>query len=205
MIDLMSLTPVEGVPTTQLFQSFNGKILIGGYSIIRIRRCDFRVGNMPDIYYEIGKREGTTFSRSFDVRGSFVRAYINGAEWRLAIGLKPRQLGSFDPGVTYGGSEDALGNPIDEISALLKNDVYDNSFDTKNTYPIKTTVRMEINSVDGVLPQGGTTPVMLIAEVSGVIIDAASIVLGSGGDLIVSGPIEWVGEEVKFSVAEMTA
>lgn len=199
----MSLTPIEGVPTTQLFQSFNGKILLGGYPIIRIRRCDFRVGNMPDIYYEIGKREGITFARSFDVRGSFVRAYINGAEWRIAIGLQPRQIGGFDPGTTYGGSVDVSGNPIDAISDLLKANVYDNSFLGKNTYPIKTTARLEINSVDGILSEGSSTPVMLIAEISGIIIDASSLILGSGGDLIVSGPHEWVGEEVKFSVAEM--
>ena len=196
----MSLAPLEGVPTTQLFQSFNGKILLGGYPIIRIRRCDFRVGNMPDIYYEVGRREGTTFARSFDVRGSFVRAYINGAEWRLAIGLRPRQVASFDPGTTYGGSVNESGAPIDEISVLLKENAYENTFSTKNTYPIKTNIRMEINSVDGILPIGGNTPMMLIAEVSGIIIDAASLILGAGGDLIVSGPIEWVGEEVKIKL-----
>ncbi len=201
----MSLTPVEGVPTTQLFQSFNGKILLGGYPIIRIRRCDFRVGNMPDIYYEIGKREGTTFTRSFDVRGSFVRAYINGAEWRLAIGLKPREIGNFDPGKTYGGSVDDLGEPIDAISDLLVENVYDNSFISKNVYPIKTTARLEVNSVDGILSEGKTKPVMLIAEISGIILDASSLILGAGGDLIVSGPHEWVGEEVRFSIAEMVS
>lgn len=201
---MTQLMPVEGVPTTQVFQSFNGKIYVGGYPIIRISRATFTISNMVDIYYEVGEREGLVYPREFDVRGSFTRAYVNGAEWKLAIGLSPLITATttkpvFDPGKIY---------IDDDLAALLDSlDAYDNSLETYNTYPIKTNISMDVNSVDNVpttvtIPTEETPsspiPYKVVADFFGVMIDAATIVVGGPGDIIISGPIDWVGESVKF-------
>lgn len=198
------LMPAEGIPNTQVFQSFNGKIYVAGYPIIRISRATFTISNMVDIYYEVGKREGIVYPREFDVRGSWTRAYVNGAEWKLAIGLKPRQIGNFDPGKTYGPDVDEFGTQLDSLESLLGAlDGYDNSLEDFNTYPIKTNVSMDVNSVDSVPMNDGTQNLdghKIVAEFFGVMIDAATIVLGGPGDIIISGPIDWVGERAQFKV-----
>lgn len=201
---MSQLMPAEGIPNTQVFQSFNGKIYVAGYPIIRISRATFTISNMVDIYYEVGRREGTVYPREFDVRGSFTRAYVNGAEWKLGIGLKPRQIGSFDPGKTYGPSSDEFGKQLDPIEDLLGQlDGYDNSLEDYNTYPIKTNITMDVNSKDNIPMNDGTQNLndqKIVADFFGVMIDAATIVLGGPGDIIISGPINWVGERAQFRV-----
>ena len=199
---MSQLMPAEGIPNTQVFQSFNGKIYVGGYPIIRISRATFTISNMVDIYYEVGRREGTPYPREFDVRGSFTRAYVNGAEWKLAIGLKPKQIGDFDPGKTYGPDVDEFGGSLDTLESLLGElDKYDNSLNGFNTYPIKTNISMDVNSVDNIPMNDGKQNMdghKIVADFFGVMIDAATLVLGGPGDIIISGPIDWIGESAKF-------
>ena len=201
---MSQLMPAEGVPNTGVFQSFNGKIYVAGYPIIRISRATFTVSNMVDVYYEVGRRQGIPYPREFDVRGSFTRAYVNGAEWKLAIGLKPKQIGDFDPGKTYGPATDEIGAQLDPIDSLLAQfNGYDNTLEDMNTYPIKTEISMDVNSVDGVPMNDGTQNLdghKIIADISGVIIDTAAIVMGGPSDIIISGPIDWIGETIKFRV-----
>ena len=183
-----------GLPTTGVYHSFNGKIYFGGLPIIRVSRANFTISNNPDLYPEVGRREATPYVREFDVRGSFTRAYVNGAEWRLALGRKPSAI--FDPGKEYkiGGDN--------ELKDLLA-DVHDNSFTTVNTYPIKTELRCEINMIDGILQERGSG-YGLIGIINGVMIDAATLTIGRGGDTIISGPINWIGEQVDFSLEVVT-
>ena len=201
---MSQLMPAEGIPNTQVFQSFNGKIYVGGYPIIRISRATFTISNMVDIYYEVGKREGIPYAREFDVRGSFTRAYVNGAEWKLAIGLEPKRTGTkpFDPGKEYGPDIDKFSDSITAIADLLDElDGWDNSLTTKNTYPIKTNISMDVNSVDEIRMNDGSqnmSPYKIVADFFGVMIDAATIVLGGPGDIIISGPINWIGESTQF-------
>ena len=201
---MSQLMPAEGVPNTGVFQSFNGKIYVAGYPIIRISRATFTVSNMVDIYYEVGKREGIVYPREFDVRGSFTRAYVNGAEWKLAIGLKPKQIGDFDPGKVYGPAADEFGAQLDRIEDLLAQfSGYDNTLEDKNTYPIKTEITTDVNSVDNVPMNDGTQNLdghKIVADISGVMIDAAAIVMGGPSDIIISGPIDWIGATIKFRV-----
>lgn len=201
---MFQLVPAEGIPNTQVFQSFNGKIYVGGYPIIRISRATFTIANMVDIYYEVGKREGIPYAREFDVRGSFTRAYVNGAEWKLAIGLQPKRTGTklFDPGKEYGPATDEFGYSITAIDELLNElDGWDNSLVTRNTYPIKTNISMDVNSVDNIPMNDGSknmNPHKIVADFFGVMIDAATIVLGGPADIIISGPINWIGESTQF-------
>lgn len=182
---------VMGLPSTGVYHSFNGKIYFGGLPIIRVSRANFTVSNNPNLYAEVGRREATPYVREFDVRGSFTRAYVNGAEWRLMIGRKPST--DFDPGKEY-----VIGG-TNELADLLQ-DSHSNSFNTVNTYPIKTQIRCEINMIDGVLQDNGGNGYGLIGIVYGVLIDAATLTVGRGGDLITSGPINWTGEQVDFSL-----
>ena len=201
---MSQLIPAEGIPNTQVFQSFNGKIYVAGYPIIRISRATFTISNMVDIYYEVGRREGIPYAREFDVRGSFTRAYVNGAEWKMAIGLEPKKY-DFEPGKTYGTvNSGALESLLDNL------DGYDNSLETYNTYPIKTDISMDVNSVDSIIMNRGADigGYKIVADFFGVMIDAATIVLGGPGDIIISGPINWIGESAQFraeSLATATA
>ena len=182
-----------GVPTTSVFHSFNGKVQLAGFDIIRIERANFTISNMADIYPEVGRREGTPYVKEFDVRGTFSRAYINGAEWRLAIGMQPGEEG-FDPGKEYAGEDPfAILFPTEKTS-------FSNKKVTKNVYPIKHTVRLEVNSIDDVPQDNGEGA--LYALITGVLINTSTIVLGQGGDLIMTGPVNWIGEKVEFNIIE---
>lgn len=184
-----------GIPTTSVFHSFNGKVQLAGFDVIRIERANFTISNMADIYPEVGRREGTPYVKEFDVRGTFSRAYVNGAEWRLAIGMKSGEEG-FDPGKIYENPTDG-GNPFEILFPVTKKS-FSNKRTTKNVYPIKHTVRLEVNSIDDVPQAYGAGA--LYALITGVLINTSTIVLGQGGDLIMTGPVNWIGEEVEFSI-----
>lgn len=208
-MSVMASLVKEGYPTTGLYQCFNGSISFGGFEIIRIENATFTVTNNPDIYFEVGRREGTTYTKEFDVRGSLRRAYINGVEWKLAVGfpalkrvtdIKGKEV-IFHPGKEY--------TDLDEGATLLSpNDFsFDNSFVTGNVYPIKTVGTFDINTKDGIPMEGGSpdapTRYKMFADITGIMIDALSVNIGQSGDLIMSGPINWIGENVKFGVEEI--
>ena len=184
-----------GLPSTGVYHSFNGKIYFGGLPIIRVSRANFAISNNPDLYPEVGRREATAYVREFDVRGSFTRAYVNGAEWRLVLGRKPSEI--FDPGKVYeiGGEN--------ELADLLV-DSHENSFNKVNTYPIKTKVKCEINMIDGIIQENASNGYALIGVIDGVMIDAATLTIGRGGDIITNGPIDWIGETVDFSLQSIS-
>lgn len=183
-----------GIPTTSVFHSFNGKVQLAGFDVIRIERANFTISNMADIYPEVGRREGTPYVKEFDVRGTFSRAYINGAEWRLAIGMAAGE-NEFDPGKQYANLDED-----DPFSALFANkSSFSNRKVGKNVYPIKHNVRLEVNSIDDI-PQDGTGGAMY-ALITGVLINTSTIVLGQGGDLIMTGPVNWIGEKADFNIA----
>ncbi len=193
-MSILDTSTVMGLPTTGVYHSFNGKIYFGGLPIIRVSRANFNVSNNPDLYPEVGRREATTYVREFDVRGAFTRAYVNGAEWRLALGRKPSSV--FNPGLVY----EVDGE--NELADLLQ-DIHDNSFDNVNTYPIKTKVKCDINLIDGI-PSTTVGGYGLVGIIDGVMIDAATLTVGRAGDLITSGPINWVGETVDFSLESVS-
>ena len=184
---------VMGLPSTRVYHSFNGKIYLGGLPIIRVSRANFTISNNPDLYPEVGRREATPYVREFDVRGSYTRAYINGAEWRLAIGLQPGAGGVFNPGSIYTGQDMA------DLFDAVASDTWSNERGDRNTYPVKTDASLDINMIDRV-PVEGTTGdgKALQATIIGIMIDAATLTVGRGGDLITSGPIDWIGEKVSF-------
>lgn len=198
-----TLTPVEGVPTTGIYHSFAGKIMFGGFPIVRISRASFSFSNNIDLYTEVGSREGFVYAGPVSIRGSINRAYVNGVEWKLAIGLKPKQafpglaVSKFVPGKIY-ESDDDLAN-------LVKGVNYTNSRreSTQNTYPIKTNVTLQVNSEDQVQVEDGSAGYMTTVLVTGMMIDALAINVGSGGDLIQSGPIDLIGEEIFFKIASL--
>lgn len=203
----MSFTPLEGVPTTGLFQSFNGEIGIGGYKIIRVERATFEVSHNPEYFYEIGKRAGIPYSKEFTVRGTIQRAFVNGLEWKLAIGAAPgatlrsdasgNVIASYDPGKTYDNDDD--------LNAFVGLDDYSSyTANGKNVYPIKTVGRFEINNVDEI--QSGDGKVYRqYAFVKGLMINAAGIRLGNSGDIIRSTPLDWLGEKMSLGVEEVFA
>ena len=185
-----------GVPTTSVFHSFNGKVQLAGFDIIRIERANFTISNMADIYPEVGRREGTPYVGEFDVRGVFNRAYINGAEWRLAIGMKSGENG-FDPGKEYTDPTDGV-DPFTLLFPTAKKS-FSNRKVGGNVYPIKHTVRLEVNSIDDVPQDNGEGA--LYALITGVLINTSTIVLGQGGDLIMTGPVNWIGEKAEFNIS----
>jgi len=194
-VSSLDAATVMGIPSTGVYHSFNGKIYFGGLPIIRVSRANFTISNNPDLYPEVGRREATPYVKEFDVRGSFTRAYVNGAEWRLALGRKPSE--EFDPGKVYAKG---IGN---ELADLLK-DSHENSFSRVNTYPIKTIMKCEINMIDGVMQDNNANGYALIGSINGVMIDAATLTIGRGGDVITSGPIDWIGETVFFDLQSVT-
>jgi len=200
----MSLTPTEGVPTTGLFQSFNGDIGIGGFKIIRVERATFEVSHNPDYFYEVGRRAGIPYSKEFTVRGTIQRAFVNGLEWKLAIGADPgkiftgeKETVTFDPGKTYDNDN--------ELEALVsENDYSSYNATAKNSYPIKTTGRFEINEIDNIPTvideSGNQKAYRQYAVVRGLMINAAGIRLGNSGDIIRSTPLDWLGEKIHFGI-----
>ena len=205
-MSVLDSNTLMGYPTTGVYHSYNGKILLAGYDIIRVERANFTIRNTVDVYPEVGRREGTPYVKEFDVRGTITRAYVNGAEWRLAIGMNPSD--AFNPGTEYflGGGDDQVSG-TKEISDLISGvNTYSNRNVGRNTYPIKTRARFEVNSKDGVPIQLGSTvgnPKALYVDVLGVMIDTANITIGQAGDPIMSGPTNWVGEKVKFVIADV--
>jgi hypothetical protein len=205
-MSVLDSNTLMGYPTTGVYHSFNGKVLLAGYDIIRVERANFTIRNTVDVYPEVGRREGTPYVKEFDVRGTISRAYVNGAEWRLAIGMNPSD--SFNPGKEYflgGGGDQVPGT--EEISPLIEGvNTYSNRNVGTNTYPIKTRARFEVNSKDGVPIQVGSNISQgkaLYVDVFGVMIDTINITIGQGGDPIMSGPINWVGEKIKFVIADV--
>lgn len=191
----------EGIPTTQMYQSFNGQIYMGGYPIIRVSRGTFTTSQGIRTYYEVSKRHGLPYHGTFTVRGSISRAYINGAEWRLAIGKEPGA--DFDPGKVY--------NEGELVTLFGEDDTWYQGGGVKNVYPIKTVMRYEVNNrdmlpftrsvseIEGVVDDPITSDgLMHIATIRGAIIDSSQIRIGQAGDLITSGPIDWIGETVQF-------
>ena len=181
----------EGYPTTGLYQSFNGMVYLGGLPIIRVERATFTISQGVAAFYEVGQRHPTIYSADFDVRGNISRAYINGAEWRLALGYAPGES-DFDPGKIYDGNTNEL--PVDFTTA----DKFPVNTTVKNFYPVKTVLELEVNYKDGIPVNEGSS-VVQVAKVDGVMINTASLRIGRGGELIRSGPIDWIGETIEFT------
>lgn len=60
---------------------------------------------------------------------------------------------------------------------------------------------MDVNSVDNISMNDGTQNLAghkIVADIKGVMIDAAAIVMGGPSDIILSGPIDWIAEEIAF-------
>jgi hypothetical protein len=85
-----------------------------------------------------------------------------------------------------------------------------------NQYPIKTLCKFLINrdnvlSVNGNIPEGiidpdsdliGATRYTHEVIAKGILIDAAQITVGTGGEIVTSGPIDFVGETYDFGLVE---
>lgn len=198
------LNPIEGLPSTGVYHSIAGKIMFGGMPIIRISRASFSFSNSVNLYTEVGSREGLVYAGPVSIRGSISRAYINGAEWKLAIGLKPQEAfpGNpskfFVPGSIYSSDTDLV--------ELVQGSKYSNSRREalQNTYPIKTEMMLQVNAEDKLQKLDGSAGFITTVLITGVMIDALSISVGSGGDLIQSGPIDIVGEEIFFGLDMIT-
>lgn len=179
--------PPEGsMPTTGVYQSFNGAIFYGGVQIVKIKRANFTLNENADLYTEVGLEFGTPYIRHFSVRGSITRAYVNGAEWKMAIGLRQSSTVNevpFDAGKEYEGDE--LRKLISGSKAYGSN-VY-------HSYPIKTNMTFEVGSKSDVANSS------MVAVVKGVMIDALSIELGRAGDVITNTPISWIGETFDYA------
>lgn len=220
----------EQVPLTGVFQSFNGSVFLGDFEIFRVSDAIIRTSNNPATYPEVGSRYPIPYRRQTTVAGNMRRAFVNLFEWALAIGI-PANDANYVAGMVYEANELSPGatTPLKTISNQLLAGVnpLGNEGATKatfnrpvNYYPIKTTMEFEINkdeiitdNVSATQVNAGGAVTALTAKSSylqsmkvfGVMIDTMQLSIGAAGELITSGPFDWVGEAYRYKVTDQRA
>jgi hypothetical protein len=189
----------EKIPVSGVYDSSNALIKIAGLALLRVESMRAVISNNVSRYPEVGSREQIPFRGHDRITCTINRAYVNGAEWRLAIGQTPDVIKPGMTGMVNGGAD--LGNERD-ISSIL--DVKDVTTEEVNTYPIKTRIEMEINKnkvYRRILGSGDDdyAGAKLWLVLSGVIIDTVGLNFNNRG-LITSGPIVAEGETALFKI-----
>lgn len=221
VISYLDAKVLESIPVVGVFVSANARIYLGGHEIIRAQSATVRVTVTTAKYPEIGTRYSTPYRKETRCGFSLQRAFVNFFEMALSLGL-PVSSG-YIPGQRYTDDEGVDG---DMLTPLLKKfgDSYGDGQEGNNRpmnhYPIKTNAFFEINkdgiisgSVPDVLESAGTKTgsqespeaYKLGIEIEGAIIDTGSISIGSAGDLIMSGPIDAIGERAFWTVKKYEA
>lgn len=213
----------EQIPTPGVYHSYNGKVYYGGREVMRISDALIRTSRNVATYPQVGTRYAIPYYRQLTVAGSLRKAFINLFEMAMAIGI-PIDEPNHIPGNVYSG--DGLYAPGSTPMATIKRIINDEEMQLghygalsddglpKNSYPIKTTMEFTINEEGlstiapnleaqsdplanpDVTPLGDPYVQSIIAY--GIMIDIAQVSMGGGGDLITSGPIDWIGETWRF-------
>ncbi len=193
----------ESFPTTGVYQSFNGRVILNGVPIIRISSATFRVTVGAAVYYEVGEREGTPYVGQVRVVGSLTRSYVNALEWLFALGAPPND--DYNPGVPL-PEKSSLSDLVLELAKLRSIGIDElwtsgRKAGEGNTYPVKCNIQFEINT-DGLNSVSAAgliqTGKLMTATIEGAIIDTASITMGAAGEIITSGPIDFVAQGAKW-------
>lgn len=214
---------IEKIPTVGVFQSFNARVSIGGYEILRASNAVVRVNVGTAKYPEIGTRYSTPYRKETNVGFSLTRAFVTLYETMLSLGF-PVGI-NYVPGETYDGT----GEGRFTMATLLKNLLNAGDNDTReygalngkdrpiNHYPVKTEAIFSINKdsvLAGSIPDiqnpsiassdDKTKAYQLAIKVTGAIINTGSISVGSAGDLVTSGPIDAIAERAVWTVDEFS-
>ncbi len=201
---------VESLPTTGVYQSYNGRVLLNGVPIIRISSATFRVTVGAAVYYEVGEREGTPYVGQVRVVGSLTRSYVNTLEWMMALGVAPNATNlstvpgfGLNPGLQL-PDKSSLPDLVAALAALKGigiDEIWTSGREAggANTYPLKTNIDFEVNTdgLNSISAAGAVQPgKTMTATILGAIIDTASITMGAAGEIITSGPIDFVAQGV---------
>lgn len=215
---------IEKIPTVGVFQSFNAKVSIGGYEILRASNAVVRIGVSTAKYPEIGTRYSTPYRKETNVGFSLTRAFVTLYETMLSLGF-PVGV-DYVPGETYDGKGNGRYSMATLLGKLLTGgtdglEEY-GKLGTKavkrpdNHYPVKTEAIFDINE-DSVIsgnvpeiqdPSDNSSDIdskayQLAIKVTGAIINSGSISVGAAGDLVTSGPIDAIAERAIWTVTEV--
>lgn len=210
---------LEKIPASGVYQCFNAKISLGGYEMIRVSRALVRANVGTGKYEEVGTRFGTPYYREKRVSFSITKALTNFYTILLSIGLPVSQ--NYVAGWLYSETEGnslSLATLLEQFTSSVnsKNLTGLNSDRPLNTYPIKTDAEFIINK-DGVMsgnypdienrtldvPEGNKRYQMAL-HVKGCMIDANQLQVGSGGDIVIEGPMDVPAETADWILYEVT-
>jgi len=190
---------VEKVPVAGVYDSSNAVVYLAGLALLRVESIRAVISNNISRYPEVGSREQQPFRGHDRVSCTINRAYVNGAEWRLALGVDPSKVRPGTPGVMVGNvdGEYNLSESGVNLPAIT-------TIDTENSYPIKTRIEMELNKNQGWMTDVNTGLVSQVGAKSwlvltGILIDTVGLNFNNRG-LITSGPIVSEGEHAFFKI-----
>jgi hypothetical protein len=218
----MSSVP-EAVPLPGVYHSNNGTVELGGYEILRISDAFVRISQGGSLYREISSRYPIPYRTLTTVSGSIRRAFGNLYEFVLAMGF-PANTDYFKVGAQYDNDTklaDLLNKAGEILTGAGKNILgYQGQAlpdgRPANQYPIKTVCKFLVNkdkllSGSGSFPNGvidpdsdliGATRYTHEVIAQGILIDTAQITVGTGGEIVTSGPIDFVGETYEWALVE---
>jgi len=217
MSSQLSALTLEGLPATGVYQSFNGRVYIGGKEIIRISNAVVRILRNPAKYAEVGTRYGTPYYRETRVAFSLTQAFVNFFPLIMSLGFPVSD--DFVPGEIYTelgtGTSHSLLNLLQTVANPhgSKTNGGLNSDRPANYYPVHTDAEFVVNK-DGVVSGDYLTVDDVNKDLSSpiayeqamlvknAILDIGQIQIGAGGDLITSGPIDALGEEAVWTIAK---
>lgn len=218
----MSLVP-EAIPIPGVYHSNNGLVELGGNQLLRVSDAFLRISQGSAIYPEVGSKYAIPYRTLITVTGSIRRSFCNFYEFLIACGFpaNSNEIIGFIPGATHDDvlkTNPSLSNLLTQAGVWLEGTGGKKmgKFGTalpdgrpENHYPIKTTIRFLINK-DKVISAPGNVNNEDLLKASdrytheivayGVLIDATQLSVGTGGEIVSSGPFSWVGETYEFNL-----
>lgn len=216
----MSLLVPEGIPAPGVYHSNNGAIYLGGERLFRVSSAFLRIMQGSAMYMEIGSKFGIPYPTLRTVAGNISKAFTNLYDMFLTIGLPVDFSKNFIPGAIYdsSGKFGDINKIIEDVITALESGKAHSKFSTglpdgrpANSYPIKTTAEFHINEdkVASTTKDFTTSNILTsndnythIIKVDGVLINLNSLALGTGAEIVTSGPIDFIGENYDFSLVE---
>lgn len=215
---------IEGIvpekqPVPGLFHSSNGHIFFGGHELLKVQDAVLRTSQGGARYPSIGTKYQQPYRTLTTVTGSIRQALLNFYTFAFAIGLPANQdTNRYLVGEILESADGTTPIPvmtlIDEILQKSTGNRPGNLGNyyglPKNHYPIKTTAEFVIN--EDLLPSSDPAATDLTdvryyrekLKVWGIMINTHQITVRTGGDVIMAGPFEWIGETYRMTVEEDT-
>lgn len=209
----------EKQPVPGLYHSSNGHILFGGHELLKVQDAVLRTSQGGARFPSVGTKYQQPYRTLSTVSGSIRQALLNFYTFALAIGLPADQdTTKYLVGEILESADGTTPMPVMTlIDEILQKSTGNrpgnlgnyNGF-PRNHYPIKTTGEFVIN--EDLLPSIDPASVDLTQvkyyrekiKVWGIMINTHQISVRTGGDVIMAGPFEWIGETYKMSIEEDT-